>query len=82
MNYDGAAMKAYISYLESENSELRAMSEKAVEFTSIRKSANYAQTGKYVVEYINQHDGGVDLDINLTKKQAEDRLAELKGEKK
>lgn len=31
MNYDGAAMKAYISYLESENAELKARLDKAVE---------------------------------------------------
>lgn len=31
MNYDGAAMKVYISYLESENAALRERLEKAVE---------------------------------------------------
>ena len=67
-----------IMFLQSENATLRERLEKAVEFPRIRKSANYARTGKYVVEFIREDDGGVDLDIDLTKEEAKSRLAELK----
>ena len=70
-----------IEFLQSENAELKERLNKAVEFPRIRKSANYARTGKYVVEFIREDDGGVDLDIDLTKEEAEARLAELKREK-
>lgn len=66
--------------LSAENAALQARLESAIELPRIRKASNYAQTGKYVIEYINKEDGGLDLDINLTKEQAEARLAELKGE--
>ena len=80
-NYDAATLKIYIDHLESENAALRERLEKAVEFPRIRKSANYARTGKYVVEFIREDDGGVDLDIDLTKEEAEARLKELKEKK-
>lgn len=73
--------KKEVERLQNENAELKARLEKAVEFPRIRKSANYARTGKYVVEFIREDDGGVDLDIDLTKEEAEARLKELKEKK-
>lgn len=80
INLHLAAIK-YIEELEEKNAALRERLDKAVEFPRIRKSANYARTGKYVVEFIREDDGGVDLDIDLTKEEAEARLKELKEKK-
>lgn len=68
-----------IKRLESENAELHARLDKAIEFPRIRKAANHSRTGKYVVEFIDEEYGSVDLHIDLTKEEAEARLAELKG---
>lgn len=80
MNYDGAAMKAYISYLESENAELRARLDKAVELPCIREcnADTHLIELCWLTKYGTIHTQLFHEDyINL----AEARLAELKGEK-
>lgn len=77
MNYDGAAMKTYISYLEFENSELRARLEKAVELPRII----HPNKNEWFIQY-QIKSGIIDYSIRYSKEAAEARLAELKGEKK
>ena len=72
MNYDGAAMKAYISYLETDNAALRERLERSVERLKTReKSVCFGTEWKAVV---------TDEDIDEVFGIAEARLAELKGE--
>ena len=80
MNYDGAAMKAYISYLESENAELRARLDNAVELPRIETSPyDSNDTLLYYIENGHIQQGCFN---NKFPEHLQKRLAELKGEKK
>ena len=76
MNYDGAAMKAYISYLESENAELRARLDKAVELNEPDIELN-PYTGDWELRY---QEVVTKVKVYDKRSEAESRLAELKGE--
>lgn len=95
MNYDGAAMKAYISYLESENAALRERLGKAMlnrciyylasiwnDATMTRSQEVRCRTVDYVCDKFVECNG---LTLNwdeiyFTREAAEASLAELKGE--
>lgn len=79
MNYDGAAMKAYISYLESENAELRERLEKSVEFP--RTEISPYNSNDTLLYYIAAGHIQQECFNNKFPEQLQARLAELKGGK-
>ena len=84
MNFDYAGTLAYIKRIESENAELRARLDKAVELPFIHKVFVKDLRGNiqedYQVVYLDDEDNFIYISTHTTKDSAEDFIAELKGE--
>lgn len=80
MNYDAATLKIYIDHLEAENAALRERLEKAVEhgkYFIIEEPRN----GKIYYSILRHKVINNYICTELTRAEAESRLAELKGGK-
>ena len=92
MNFDYAGTLAYIQRLKAKNDDLRARLERSIELPCIEPMTTYdwddekgigkPHFGKHYQLLYRDEDGEFIAYIGLDKKEAEARLAELKGEKK